>query len=227
MLLQRTRQELDVEADTVSRLLRRPEVTVVSQSGTRLPVPVVVSHNLQLLVGAEAGAADLDSLLDRLRRNPLGRPSDDPDDGTDEPEDGEGPAPGLDMARRVVPRKPVHRARETIEVITAAEAPLKAFFATDPPRRLIELRVAGAGGILDLARRLDSTAGTDVGLTLTAAAFATIEIELLFSRLATVPVVVTALAPLRKEIALLIDGLLRRMESGTTPKRLRGLRRGT
>ncbi len=164
LLLQRTRQELDFEADTVGWLLRRPEVTVVSSSGTRLPVPVVISDDLKLLVRAEAGATDLDSLLDRLRRNPLGRPSDDPDDGTDEPEGGEGPAPGL--ARRVVPRKPVHRARETIEVITAAEAPLKAFFATDPPRRLIELRLAGAGGILDLARRLDSTAGTDVGLTL-------------------------------------------------------------
>jgi len=224
LLRQRTRQKLDVEADIVSGLLRRPEVTVVSSSGTRLPVPVVVSDDL---VRAEAGATDLDSLLDRLRRNPLGRPSDDPYDGTDEPNDADGPPPGLDMARRVVPRKPVHRARETIEVITASEAPLKAFLATDPPCRLIELRLAGAGGILDLARRLDSTAGTDVGLTLTAAAFATIEIELLFSRLATAPVVVTALAPLRKELALLIDALLHRMASGTTPKRLRRLRKGT
>ena len=221
-------QTLHLDDDTVGLLLRRPEVMLTTALGERLPVPVVVADELKRLPHSSFTAGvDLDLIHEELRQNPLCRPSDDQDD------DGQGLEDDTDVAgsqssKQAVPRKPVHRAREMVEVVTATEPSLRDFLASrpEPPPRLVELRLAGAGSIVDLARHLHGTAGAEVGVPVTAAAFGTIEIERLFERCieGAPTTVAAAVARITAEVAQLTDDLLRMLDT-TTAKRLRTLRR--
>jgi hypothetical protein len=191
-LAHRVDQHLQLTDEEMSSLIHRPELIVVTSTG-RLAVPVVLDNFLKLQVGtSQKASSDLDALLAELSRNPTRRPSDDETDAPDPHERkpaGNGPPPPAS------PRKPVHRAREAIEVITAAEQPLRDFLNAKPPPRLVELRIGGAGSIVDLARRVASTSATDKGLTVVAAAFVVKEVVGLIGRLAkTNPAAKTVLA---------------------------------
>jgi len=212
-LTRQAHQVLRLDDAHVTKLVNRAEITIVTAAGVRLAVPVVLDNALKREVNASgvSNAENLDELLARLARNPIRRPSDDDLEASD---DTDSTALSGQMANRTPPRKPVHRAREAIEVITAAEGPLIEFLASKPSERLVDLRLGGAGSIVDLARRIAKTSGSEQGLTMVASAFVTTEIALLINRLASQTSAATqVLRGLRDEVRVLATDLVRAVEA--------------
>ncbi len=227
-MLHKTDQALRLDDLEMEALIRRPEITLLVPDRPELCVPVLLDEALKLRVGGDhvgGGDVEVDELLDQLRRNPTARPDEENSGSPPEPDDEVGHIAG--NRRRVVPRRPVHRAREAIEVIADADRALGSFLEGGPPERLVALRIGGAGTIVDLARRVAATAGTNGGMGTTASAFVVIEVERLLKRLVVDHAAYAdALHPLDGEVSELGRQLLKSVEQSeaTTAKRLRQLR---
>ncbi|MGS0684595.1 hypothetical protein ACVBEQ_05500 [Nakamurella sp. GG22] len=217
-LTRETDQQVRLQDHEIDALVRRAEITVVTSDAMRLAVPIVLDESYKMRVGGPADL-ELDELLARLSGDPVRRPS---DDEASDPDDG-----NPDVTKHSAlssPRKPVHRAREAIEVIASAEKSINDFIASNPSERLLELRLGGSGSIVDLARRAAVTSGSPAGLTSVAAAFVVNEIALLFDRLPTQdPDTALVLKKLTIEINDYLDGLLKNLEHALS-RPLRGLR---
>ena len=214
-LIRKADHVLHLEGAHVARLVNRAEITIVTAEDVRLAVPVVLDDALKRQVGGSGAgiAQDLDELLACLARNPIRSPSDDDWESSDQaPSD----TPSGPMPSPPLPRKPVHRAREAIEVVMAVEGPLQEFLERNPSPtdRLVELRLGGTGSIVDLARRIAMTSGSEHGLTKVASAFVATEIGLLLNRLSTpISTVSPALQGLRDEVRTLASDLVRAVEA--------------
>lgn len=204
-------QTLDLDDRTAQRVIQRPEATLVD-GGRRSAIPVVLSEELKLRIDSYQGSEswDLDAALASLASNPVAEPTeDDSDTYSEQPQSVTSDLPELETPP--VPRKPVHRAREAIEVISAAEEPLRGFLAADPPPRLVALRLGGRGGIVDLARQVEASAETDEGLGGVAGTFVLNEISLLLGRLQSASAQ-AALQNLRREVDRLYQARRTRLE---------------
>jgi len=228
-MLQMSDQTINVDQTTVDALIRRPEIALVTPGRPRLSIPILLDEVLKRRVGGSGVSSRaelaLDDLLDQLRTNPTRRPEEDQADDSFEESDDD----AVPVARkgRAIPRRSVHRAREAIEVVTNAERPLGEFFSSDPPDRLVTLRIGGTGSMVDLARHIAATVDAPAGMSATASAFAVLEVERLLKRLANDhPTFASPMRPLRSEVTSLADALIHSVgeRQSSTAGRLRKLR---
>jgi hypothetical protein len=159
------------------RLLAVAELELYRGSFDSVRIPVILGEIDKLLVPDGEATYEIDDFLWSSRR------------GTGAIDDNSGVLHLVDVPEmaeihtQMIRRMRVHRARDVVEALPRLEKELKELCRSGEPGTLIELRLHGPRGPLELGRRITEFAGSPRGLTRTASAFAINELLMMIHRL--------------------------------------------